>query len=98
MDIVVRNIVTHCDTNADGAAVKTALRPFLLKTDIVTVDFAGINNVTSSFINTAFIELIEEHGIKKFKDSVRVANATKQIADALKDRISARTAAFASAA
>lgn len=98
MDLVVRNIVMHCDTNADGAAVKTALRPYLCGSGPVTVDFAGINNVTSSFVNTAFIELIEEFGDRKFKDTVRVANATRQIADALKSRISSQTARLASAA
>ncbi|MEP0234112.1 MAG: STAS-like domain-containing protein [Roseobacter sp.] len=98
MDIVVRNIVPNCDTNADGALIKAALTEHLCADRLVTVDFSGINNVTSSFVNTAFLELIEEFGARKFKSVVSVANATKQTADMIKRRVTGQTGKLASVA
>ncbi|MBV1865165.1 MAG: STAS-like domain-containing protein [Rhodobacteraceae bacterium] len=64
MVIVIQSIVDGCDTNAQGAIVQTMLRKYLSQQATVTLDFSGVFNVTSSFVNTAFVELLGSGLIK----------------------------------
>ena len=90
MVIIICDMVSSCDTNAQGDVVKSALLTHLRTNQCVALDFSGVFNVTSSFLNTAFIEAVEELGLDRFKRLVSIKNANRQVTTMIKSRISDR--------
>lgn len=87
MVIVVANIADGTHTNAQGAALRDALLDALRHHDHVTLDFFGLGNVTSSFVNSSFVEVVEQLGFENFRMSVRIVNVSRQAAFMIKDRV-----------
>ena len=87
MVIVIQSIVDGCDTNAQGAIVQTMLRKYLSQQATVTLDFSGVFNVTSSFVNTAFVELLDDYNFDLFKSLVTIKNVNRQIGTLIKSRM-----------
>ncbi|WP_375698353.1 STAS-like domain-containing protein [Pseudophaeobacter sp. TrK17] len=87
MVIVVKNVVVDCDTNAHGAVLRDLILDALDRQKCVCFDFSGVFNVTSSFVNTAFVEVIEQRGVAAFKSNVSLKNVNKQIAGLVKARV-----------
>lgn len=57
--VSVLDYVDSCYSNDDGAVVFEIIDSLLNKKNKVIVSFEGINSITSSFTNTAFVELIK---------------------------------------
>ncbi|WP_076448113.1 STAS-like domain-containing protein [Roseivivax lentus] len=87
MVIVVKQIVSSCDTSSQGAEVYSKLRDSLRMNVAFTVDFIDIPNVTSSFVNTAFVPLLTEFSFSEVKARMSVINANRQVASMLRDRM-----------
>lgn len=88
MDMKVLDIVDSCNTNADGAVVYSSIQNVLDSYDAIIVDFTGVPNATSSFINVSFVSLVETMGFDDFARRVRVIGANRQISALLRDRVS----------
>jgi hypothetical protein len=88
MVIKVYNHVGRCYSNEEGKIIQEILKRHLLNGETVTVSFENIDGVTSSFVNTAFIELLNIFEFDFIKKSVRIINSTKQINEMIKDRFS----------
>lgn len=89
--MVIINISDHvgrCYSNNDGKIIQTILKSHLNKGNTITVSFQNIDGVTSSFVNTAFIELLNDFDFVTVKKSIRFINSTKQINNMIKDRFS----------
>lgn len=86
--IRVADLVSACDTNDQGAVLQDAIRSALDAGQDVQVDFAGVANITTSFANTGLFDLVPALGLDQFKARIAVANATKQIGDLLRWRMS----------
>lgn len=86
--IPVRAILAGCDTNDQGAALQALMAQGLAAGKIVTVDFAGVPNVTSSFVNTAFVDLLDDVPYVTFKARLRIVHANRQICTIIKDLVS----------
>jgi hypothetical protein len=86
MVVKVLDIVEACDTNPQGDRVRSAILDQLAKYDIVHLDFSGVTNVTSSFVNSALIELLPKLGIQSVKSRVAIKHVNRQIANMIKDR------------
>lgn len=84
MVIVVRDHVPHCFSQADGIILHDLLRPHLLAGRPVTVSFAGVEDVTSSFVNSSLVPFFEKYGAGYAKAHLRITNATSQIADTVR--------------
>ncbi|EIJ79101.1 hypothetical protein PB1_16129 [Bacillus methanolicus PB1] len=84
--VQISNHVGRCYSNEDGKIIKDILKSHLDKGHNITVSFKDIDGVTSSFVNTAFIELLNEYEFDFIKKSIRFVNSTKQINDMIKDR------------
>lgn len=86
MVITVKGIVKGADTADQGHLVLERLR-HALKTGDVVVSFDGIQTATSSFVNTAFIPLLQDFSIRDIKRKMRVVKSTRQINEMIKTRL-----------
>ena len=87
MVIQVKDLVSAAYTNDDGDTVHAAVAAELARTPQVTVSFTGIDAVTSSFVNSAFVPLLEKLGFEEFKKRVRIVDATKPTIQLIKHRL-----------
>ena len=87
MVIVVRDIVDSCDTNAQGAVVSDVVLSYLTLGRSVTLDFSGVFNVTTSFVNTAFVDLLDHFSFDSVKAGLVLKNTNRQIGTLIKDRM-----------
>lgn len=94
MVVVVKEIAGSADTADEGARVAAVLKRQLRETGEVTLSFAGLQTVTSSFLNTAIVPLISEFSLDYFKTHVRVVSSTRQINEMIKKRFEDRSQSF----
>lgn len=66
-------------TNDDGDVLFNILRKNLDDGKKVTVSFEGIHGLNSSFVNSAFIRLLEFYSFDFIKENVGFAYTNKQI-------------------
>lgn len=86
MVIQVSRIVTSCDTNAQGDKIRAAILSELAKSDIVQLDFTSVTNVTSSFVNSALLELSSDFDLTTIKARVQIKRVNRQIGNMIRDR------------
>ncbi|WP_281659143.1 STAS-like domain-containing protein [Halobacillus sp. Cin3] len=82
----VLNHVERCYSNEDGAVIHALLLSELKSDEKVTLSFEDIEWVTSSFVNTALIDLLEEFDFSYIKSHLKFTKTTKQINDMIKRR------------
>lgn len=87
MVIRVVDLAPAAYTNDDGATVHASIVAALAVHEKLVVSFAGVDAVTSSFVNSALLPLIETLGLEAFKQRVRIIDATKPTIDLIKHRI-----------
>lgn len=87
MVIKVKAVSRSADTNAQGDLLFSAVQGALSKGKIVTIDFDGISNVTSSFVNSSFVRLLDFYDFPTIKSKVRIIGANRQIAEVIKSRM-----------
>lgn len=87
MVIFIRDIVNSCDTNDQGAVVSNAVLPSLKHGNPVTLDFSGVFNATTSFVNTAFVDLLDQITFDSIKTHLIIQNANRQVGALIKDRM-----------
>lgn len=81
MVITALDHVPHCYSAADGAVIDRLLRASLAKGDQVTLSFAGVSDVPSSFVNAALISLLDTYDFLWLKAHLSIVDASKQTAD-----------------
>lgn len=86
MVIEILNHVERCYSNDDGMVIFALIKKSFEQGDNVTVSFAGVNSITSSFTNSAFIELIKEFDMNYVKQHLSFVNSNKSINTMIKDR------------
>lgn len=87
--MVVVNVLNHverCYSNEDGTKIFKLLTKYLNKGEIVILSFEGVNSLTSSFTNTALIELLKEYDFNYIKNNLRFTNSNKNINEMIKHR------------
>lgn len=84
----VLNHVQHCYTNNDGQVIKEQILKEIQNNDNVVVSFEGVDSVSSSFLNTALIDLLEIYSFNEIKQKIKFSNSSKSINDAIKRRFS----------
>jgi hypothetical protein len=86
MVIKVLDHVERCYSNADGEVIFALIQPIISKGEQVTVSFAGVDSLPSSFVNSAFIPLLEHYSFDIIRRSLRFVDSTKQINEMIKKR------------
>ncbi|MCB2829991.1 STAS-like domain-containing protein [Streptococcus dysgalactiae] len=74
--------------NKAGEILFEQLKSYFNTDTVVTVSFAGISEVSSSFVNSAFINLLSCYDFNYIKSRLKIVNSTKQINDLIKQRFS----------
>lgn len=87
MVIRVSKLVQGCDTNDDGVIVNRAIVVGLKSPHMVTLDFSGIHNATSSFVNSAFVALLQDFSLAEIRTRLKIVGANRQIASLIRDRM-----------
>lgn len=87
MVISVKDLAPAAYTSGDGEVVRAAIVAALARTDDVVVSFAGVDGVTSSFVNSAFVPLLEAIGFDEFKKQIRIVEATKPTLELIRHRL-----------
>lgn len=86
MVLIIASIVDSCDTNEQGDQVRKEILMSLTHERTVTLDFSGVTNVTSSFVNSALISLMPEFDVSTIKARIQVKRANRQIGTMIRDR------------
>lgn len=89
MDLKVNQIVASCYTNADGAVLYDALASAIDCNRLVTLDFSGVPQVTSSFVNSSLFALFDRYGPDILANKVRIVGVNRQVAGMLRLRLAA---------
>ncbi|CAJ0781865.1 STAS-like domain-containing protein [Ralstonia chuxiongensis] len=86
--MVIRTLdyVAHCYSNADGQVIFRLIINPIRQGEPVTVSFDGVDAVPSSFVNSAFIALLEQVSFDRIKDTLRFASSNRQINDMIRSR------------
>jgi STAS-like domain of unknown function (DUF4325) len=96
MVIRIRDFVSGANTSEEGEIVFDRFSSELTKKSAgVIVSFEGIQTATSSFVNAAFVELLNKFSYAELKSRVRVTNSTRQINDMIRTRLERSSAMVA---
>lgn len=87
MVVRVKDHVSACDTNAQGDHIRAAILGLLQTAGTAEVSFAGVSNATSSFVNSAFVQLLEVYSFDDIKRRVRIVDAHRQIGTLIRSRM-----------
>ena len=86
MVIRITDHISACYTNEDGEKIYQQVHPQLLADNDVEVSFEGISEVTSSFVNVAFIELLDSFDFDYIRRHLSFADSNRQINSIIKSR------------
>jgi hypothetical protein len=88
MVIRILDVVSGADTADQGDRAFNLLHKALSKKNTeVTVSFDGVKTATSSFVNVAFVQLLDSFSFSDIKARLRVVDSTRQINDMIKSRM-----------
>lgn len=87
MVMYVKSLVDGCDTNDQGMKIYDLLSPMIRQGVSVDLDFFGVSNVTSSFVNSSLVQLIDDFGYDRVRSVVNIKGVNKQIGTLLRDRM-----------
>ncbi|MCH8247220.1 MAG: STAS-like domain-containing protein [Bacteroidetes bacterium] len=86
MVILISDITQTCYSNDDGDAVYKVIKPYLIGEEPITLSFGGIDGVTSSFVNSAFIQLLDSVEYDAIRKNLHITKATRRTRDMIRDR------------
>lgn len=93
MVITVRNVSRYADTNVQGDMLFRAMLDALRLRESITVDFAGVQNATSSFVNSSFVRLLDHYSFPVIQRRLRIIGVNRQIANMIRSRMQFEAAA-----
>ncbi len=86
MVIKVSDFTEKCYTNHDGEIIFKKIKSLMDQNETANVSFRDIDAVTSSFVNSAFIELLEYYSFDYIKSHLTFSDTTKHINELIKKR------------
>jgi hypothetical protein len=86
--IKISDYVNHCYTNDDGDTIRELVLKQFHSNQKVVLSFSGIDSVSTSFLNSALIDLLDLYSFDYIKEHLGFANSSKSINDAIRRRFS----------
>lgn len=80
----LKDIVADTFTNKEGEKLYAILKPYLDRSERITLSLKGSTAPSTSFLNSSIGELIEQYGFEKFRSIVSLTEATKFQAESIK--------------
>lgn len=84
--IRVKDHVAQCVSNDDGALLFYLIKQSFDRDEPVEVSFDGIYSLPTSFVNSAFVELLEYYHFCQVKKLLSFKDTTRQINEVIKKR------------
>jgi hypothetical protein len=81
MVIIVLDHVPQCYTGEDGAVIASIIRRHLDKGLAVSVSMAGVEDTPSSFVNAAFVSLLDHYDAAYIRAHLSITDASRQTGD-----------------
>jgi len=88
MVIHVTDHLSGCATNEDGEVLLGLVEDAIRREGSAVVDFHGVLYTTTSFVNSAFLPLLERMSFDEVKKRLRIVKAYPQITSMIRDRMS----------
>ena len=79
MVIKIADYIKHCSNNEEGKIIFNIIKPLLDDKKKLEVSFEGISSTSSSFINTAFLELLEYYDFDYIKQHLNFIKCNRTI-------------------
>ncbi len=86
MVIAVIDHVKYCYGSSDGDAIRRLIVQAFARNESVTISFEGVSEVTSSFVNSALIALLDDHSFEFIRNHLSIAHTRHQIRDMISNR------------
>ncbi|NCC84363.1 MAG: DUF4325 domain-containing protein [Clostridia bacterium] len=86
VNIAVRKIVNRCVTNDDGDVLFLHIQDCMKNGSSVNVSFDDVDSVSSSFVNSAFIKLLDYYSFDDIKKNLIITNSNSHINTVIKRR------------
>ncbi|QCJ57672.1 STAS-like domain-containing protein [Enterococcus mundtii] len=77
--ITVRNILKSYTTNQDGDQLFDCIRRAFDRDEKVAISFENIHGLNSSFVNSAFVQLLDYYDFDYIKKHLTFRDSNKQI-------------------
>lgn len=84
----VLDLVARCYDADDGAVVRDFIRHAFARSEAVVLSFEGVESVPTSFVNAAFVELLDAHEFDFVKRNLKIVRSNQQINDLIRRRMS----------
>ena len=91
MVIKITDHITHCHTNNEGNTIFHIIKPLLDDNNNIEISFKGIDSLTSSFVNSAFIELLDYFSFSYIKSKLNFIDTNSTINRIIKKRFEFET-------
>src|SRR5579871_3178096 len=86
MVINILDHISYCHSHNDGEVIASLITPHLKRGEQITLSFSGVYSVPSSFVNSAFIRLLDEFTFEYIRGHLMFVHSTKQINEMIKKR------------
>jgi len=90
--VIVKDISPAWFSNDDGQRIYNVIEPILLSDQPVIVSFRGVPSATTSFINSAFIALLDKISFETIKSLLKIVDSNTHINKLIKDRFASAQA------
>jgi hypothetical protein len=87
MVIVALEHVPQCYTWEDGAVIAKLIRSGFAHGEDVVVSFKGVENVPSSFVNGAFVSLLDDYDVSYLRSHLSIVDSNSAINEMIRRRI-----------
>ncbi|MDQ3108457.1 MAG: STAS-like domain-containing protein [Bacteroidota bacterium] len=87
--LIANKITTDFLTSSGGLAIGKSIESIIKNDPLnkIEISFSGVKNVTPSFINGAFLYLIDNYGADYFRDNIKVINASAEVAKIISNSV-----------
>jgi hypothetical protein len=86
MVIVLNKIINSTYSNDEGNKIFNLMRD-TIKENSITISFEGFDVVSSSFVNSAFVPLLQIYSFELIKSHLHFRKTNRQINDMIKKRL-----------
>lgn len=91
LSIELKNVLNQHVTNEDGDLLFSIIRDEFEKDNKVNISMLDVYGLNTSFVNSAFIQLLEHYSYDFIKKNLTFSNSNKQINDVILENFKYQT-------
>lgn len=82
--VLIKDLVKGTSTNVEALPLFLEMKTAIENETLITLSFANIDYVSSSFLNSSIGEFIEQYGFDVFAKNVKFTGCNKDLANMIK--------------